>query len=93
MERHFPNNRHARLFRSHAPGEVELSQGVPEQIGEGGFDKMVRIALSDPDGEVWRYSIVVDAESVVGEHIRVFAAVGPSEVRTQDRAILRTGNH
>jgi len=78
LERHFPNNRHARLFRSHAPGEVELSQDVPEQIGEGAFDKMVRIALSDPDGDVRRYSIAVDADWVVGEHIRAFAAVEAS---------------
>jgi hypothetical protein len=76
LERHFSNNRHARLVRSNAPREVELSQDVPEQIGEGAFDKMVRIALSDPDGEVCRYSIAVDAEWVDGEHIRAFAALG-----------------
>jgi len=37
---------------------------------------MVRIALSDFDGEVCRYSIAVDAEWVDGEHIRAFAALG-----------------
>lgn len=76
MERHFSDNRHACLFRSNALDEVELSQDVPEQIGEGAFDKMVRIALSDFDGEVCRYSIAVDAEWVDGEHIRAFAALG-----------------
>lgn len=75
MERHFSNNRYACLFRSNALGEVELSQDVPEQIGDGAFDKMVRIALSDPDGEVRRYSIAVDAAWVDGEHIRAFAAI------------------
>jgi hypothetical protein len=43
---------------------------------------MVRIALSDPDGEVCRYSIAVDAEWAVGKHIHAFAAVGASYVRT-----------
>jgi len=77
LERHFSNDRHARLFRSRAPDEAELSQDAPELIGEGRFDKMVRIALSDPDGELWRYSIDVDAERVSGEHIRAFTANKP----------------
>jgi hypothetical protein len=77
LERHFPNDRHARLFRSRAPGEAERLQDIPEQIGEGRFDKMVRIVLSDPDDEIWRYSIDVDAERVVGEHIRAFTAIRP----------------
>ena len=55
---------HARLFRSNAPGPQNLSQIFPEQIGEGRFDKMLRLALSDPDDEVWRYSIEVSGHLV-----------------------------
>jgi hypothetical protein len=61
------------LFRSHAPGQAEMDQQMPEQIGEGHFDKMVRIALSDPDGAVWRYSIDVAGELIVGDDIRTYA--------------------
>jgi hypothetical protein len=39
---------------------------------------MVRIALSDPDDEVWRYSIDVAGELIVGDDIRTYA------VRTAD---------
>ncbi|RZL28720.1 MAG: hypothetical protein EOP64_03565 [Sphingomonas sp.] len=50
---------HARLFRSDASNSNDVSHSMNEQIGEGRFDKMLRLALSDPDGEVWRYSIEV----------------------------------
>jgi len=55
---------HARLFRSRAPSLQDVSQNLPEQIGEGRFDKMLRLALSDPDDEVWRYSIEVSGHLV-----------------------------
>ena len=35
-----------------------------EQIGDGRFNKMLRLALSDPDDEVWRYSIEVSGHLV-----------------------------
>lgn len=77
VERPFSNDSHARLFRSRAPGAAEMPQDVPEQIGEGRFDKMARIALSDPDDEVWRYSIEVGAARIAGEQIRAFATSNP----------------
>ncbi|WP_353467535.1 hypothetical protein [Sphingomonas faeni] len=45
-----------------------------EQIGEGRFDKMLRLALSDPDGEVWRYTIEVTGH-VVAQAIPEYGAV------------------
>lgn len=55
---------HARLFRSRALSLQDVYQNLPEQIGEGRFDKMLRLALSDPDDEVWRYSIEVSGHLV-----------------------------
>lgn len=54
-----------------------MPQDVSEQIGEGRFDKMVRIALSDPDDELWRYSIDIGTTCIIGEHIRAFEAHKP----------------
>jgi hypothetical protein len=56
---------------------AEMAQELPEQIGEGRFDKMVRLALSDPDGEIWRYSIKVSGKRIVGRAIWDFAIVAP----------------
>jgi len=55
---------HARLFRSHASNLNDVAHSMNEQIGERRFDKMLRLALSDPDGEVWRYSIEVSGQDV-----------------------------
>lgn len=41
-----------------------------EEVGSGPLFKMVRIALSDPDAEVWRYSIAVGGEILAGDRIR-----------------------
>lgn len=59
-----------------------MSQNVPEQVGEGRFDKMVRLAMSDPDDEVWRYIIHVAGERIVGDRIR---ESGPGQA---DRLVL-----
>jgi hypothetical protein len=48
-------------------------QGSLEQVGDGRFDKMVRIALSDPDDEVWRYAIGSAGQILEGDAIRRFA--------------------
>ncbi len=64
---------HARLFRSDASNLNDVSHSMNEQIGEGRFDKMLRLALSDPDGEVWRYSIEVSGH-VVAEAIPEYGA-------------------
>jgi len=65
---------HARLFRSHASNLNDVAHSMNEQIGEGRFDKMLRLALSDPDGEVWRYSIEVSGH-VVAQAIPEYGAV------------------
>lgn len=40
-----------------------------EEIGSGPLSKMLRIALSDPDAEIWRYSISVAGRTVAGREI------------------------
>lgn len=64
----------ARLFRSTVLGPAEISKRSLEQVGDGSFHKMVRIALSDPDDEVWRYVIDVSGDNLEGDAIRRFAA-------------------
>lgn len=58
------------LYRQVDGGPGSDRAGRREEIGSGPLFKMVRIALSDPDAEVWRYSIAVDGEIVAGEGIR-----------------------
>ncbi|MBW6528715.1 hypothetical protein KZ813_17880 [Sphingomonas sp. RHCKR7] len=41
-----------------------------ELIGSGSFAKMVRLALSDPDDEVWRYSVLVNGTTIEGDDLR-----------------------
>jgi hypothetical protein len=40
-----------------------------ELIGQGPLWKMVRAAFTDPDDEVWRYSITVGKEDLIGKAI------------------------
>ena len=47
----------AKLFRSPADNPGKVVRAHDELIGEGLIEKMARLALSDPDGEIWRYSI------------------------------------
>jgi hypothetical protein len=42
-------------------------------VGDGHFDKMVRIALSNPDDEVWRYAIGAAGQMLAGDAIRQLA--------------------
>lgn len=60
----------ARLFRNFGYRDAPSI----EQIGDGTLAKMIRIALSDPDGELWRYSITTDARRFVGKEIKALAA-------------------
>lgn len=57
------------LFRSRAEWPDEIERAVREQIGDGALAKMVRIAMSDPDDELWRYSIAVAGEVIAGKAI------------------------
>lgn len=62
----------ATLFRLRG---IDLSDAVAEEIGFGTFSKMVRIALTDPDQELWRYSVAVGGITLTGEQITQY---GPS---------------
>lgn len=62
------------LFRSRAEWPDEIERAVREQIGDGPLAKMVRIAMTDPDEELWRYSISVAGHVIVGKAIEALAA-------------------
>lgn len=62
------------LFRSRAEWPDEIERAVHEQIGDGPLAKMVRIAMTDPDDELWRYSISVSGQTIAGKAIRALAA-------------------
>lgn len=61
------------LFRSRAEWPDEMDRAVREQIGDGPLAKMVRIAMTDPDDELWRYSISVSGQTIAGKAIRALA--------------------
>jgi hypothetical protein len=72
----------ATLHRSRATCPEEMCDTQAEQIGRGSFAKMLRLALSDPDDEVWRYSIVTQQGAIQGEELRACDANSQSrEVR------------
>lgn len=58
------------LFRSRADWPEELDRAEREQIGDGPLAKMVRLALSDPDEELWRYAIGVSGQFIAGNAIK-----------------------
>jgi hypothetical protein len=53
----------------HRLSEAEIS----EEIGSGPLFKMVRISLSDPDKELWRYSINAGGQTILGAEIAAIA--------------------
>ena len=57
------------LFRSRAAWREEIDRYPMEEIGRGTLAKMVRIALSDPDGVLWTYSISVGNQTFAGDAI------------------------
>ena len=66
MQMDFDADLPAKLFRLRG---LDVHTSRPEDIGSGTFVKMVRIALSDPDGELWRYSVAVDGHRVAGDEL------------------------
>lgn len=58
------------LFRSRAEWPDEIERAALEQIGDGPLAKMIRIAMTDPDEELWRYSISVSGQTIAGKAIR-----------------------
>lgn len=59
----------AALFRSRAEWPQEVDSAEREQIGDGPLAKMVRLAMTDPDEELWRYSIAVAGQWITGNAI------------------------
>lgn len=68
----------AQLFRARADFQKEVNHSDSELIGDGDLAKMVRIALTDPDGEVWRYSIRAGEMTLLGDQIRRWTPRKPS---------------
>ena len=64
------------LRRPRAPSIDLIDHAPHEAIGQGPLWKMARAALTDPDGELWRYSIFVGDEVFAGERIHI--VLGPS---------------
>jgi hypothetical protein len=60
----------ASLHRSHTTSGLQTDAAKVELIGQGPLWKMVRAATTDPDGELWRYSIIVGMDHYHGEQIR-----------------------
>ncbi len=60
----------AALFRSRAEWPQDIDRAEREQIGDGPLAKMVRLAMTDPDEELWRYSIAVAGQWIIGNAIR-----------------------
>lgn len=60
----------AQLYRARADFPEEVNHADAELVGDGDLAKMVRLALTDPDDEVWRYSIRAGGEVLPGNQIR-----------------------
>lgn len=63
----------ATLWRSRVDWPEDVLHAESEQIGHGSFEKMVRLALTDPDDEVWRYSVAVAGVVIEGDALRDYA--------------------
>jgi hypothetical protein len=59
----------ALLFRSRAPAPGERGTAKMEEIGSGPLAVMVRLVLSDPDGEFWPYRITAGGVTIDGNAI------------------------
>jgi len=76
----------ARLYRSRAHWPSERAQAAMEEIGAGPLEVMVRLVLTDPDGEFWPYRIVVGDRRFDGKAI-VALDRQLREARTKRQAI------
>lgn len=68
----------ARLRRSSAAAPSLVDHAASEWIGEGPLGKMVRVALSDPDEEIWRYALSVAGTVIEGDAIETLASLIPA---------------
>lgn len=64
----------ATLWRSRVDLPEDVLHTDSEQIGHGSFKKMIRVALTDPDDEVWRYFVAVAGTLIEGDKLRDYAA-------------------
>lgn len=64
----------AALYRSRAEWPQEMDRAEREKIGDGPLAKMVRLAMTDPDEELWRYSIAVAGQWITGNAISRLSA-------------------
>jgi len=64
----------ATLFRSRSEWPREVAIHQIEEIGSGSLCKIIRIALSDPDGEIWAYTIRAGDQTFVGDAIATLNA-------------------
>lgn len=55
---------------------MTVEHEASELIGEGTLRKMVRAAVTDPDDELWRYSIIAGGRVYLGEEIRQIDCAG-----------------
>ncbi len=67
---HHGEDEPASLRRSRADTMFRAEGAIAELIGHGPLWKMVRAATTDPDGELWRYSIIVGDTHYKGDQIR-----------------------
>lgn len=63
----------AELFRWNAAEPTDTDSAIHEKVASGKLAKVVRIALSDPDDELWRYRILVGGEVYNGHEISIVA--------------------
>ncbi len=59
----------AALHRSPAGSPDDIDNVIMEKIASGSLDKMIRLAFSDPDQELWRYRIIVGSREYDGNDI------------------------
>jgi len=75
----------ATLYRSRAEWPDQRAGAAMEAIGSGPLAKMVRLALGDPDGELWPYRVSAGGEVFEGVAIRALdkklRGAGPASTR------------
>lgn len=59
----------AALHRSPDASLDDIDNVIMEKIASGSLDKMIRLAFSDPDQELWRYRIIVGSREYDGNDI------------------------
>lgn len=59
----------ATLYRSRAEWPTERAGAAMEEIAAGPLARMVRMVLTDPDGEFWPYRIIAAGQGFEGNAI------------------------